>query len=132
MKMVHDSSERLASVVAVDGRAVPRGIAEVFARVRDVAEQVESGETGIDLQHYTDLTEWVMHLLLVGIMHAVPEAKTEDAIKVAQFVARRLYLPGTKSLWRVAANWIERHGIVQSSRRVMQELQRTAVTPEKR
>lgn len=132
MRMVHDSSESLASVVTVDGRAVPRGIAEVFARTRDLAERVESGETGIDLQHYADMTEWVMHLLLVGIMHAVPEAKTEDAIKVAQFITHRLYLPNSKSLWRVASNWVERHGIVQASRRVMQELQRTVASPEKR
>jgi len=133
MSNAHDPTERLLTPVFFGGCELPRGLAEIFTpqRKADLIEAVKSGDAEIDLSYYADLTEWIMHLLLVGVRHAVPEATNDDAIKIARFVAQRLYLPGSKNLWKIASNWIDRRGVTQAARRLIQELQRKTVKADK-
>lgn len=125
---------QLSTVTEVDGRFISDCVIDLFSEKQiDIEQLVESGKSGdasVDLKGFTDLTQWIMMLLIIGIRHAVPETTNKDAIEIGRWLARRLYLPGEKHLWSIAAEWISRRGLGSGVRRVMQELQRSARKPE--
>jgi len=107
--MGHDSPDTVSSEVR-----------QIFGS--SILEAVDGPQN--DLQYFGDLTEWVLTLLLVGIKHALPGISTQDAIKVANSLAKTIYLPGKAHHWVYTSNLIDRHGMRAAVSRVMLELQR--------
>ncbi|NIN70177.1 MAG: hypothetical protein GTO63_36975, partial [Anaerolineae bacterium] len=105
---------------SVTDSCVSAEIKQIFGG--DLLEATEGPRT--DLQHFASLTDWVLTLILVGIRHAIPDLTNEDAVKVANALARTIHLPGQAHHWTIAKDLINRHGMRAAVSRIMLELQR--------
>ena len=117
-------SRDLTERITVDGKEISSGLATLFGNPPEQTESVGKVKAETDLKYFHDLTDFIMMLLLVGIRHAIPGASNDDAVKVANALAKRIHLPAHASYWTKMRNYVDRHGMSSAVNRLIQELQR--------
>lgn len=117
-------SRDLKGSIEVDGREIPVDLTYIFGGPPQQTEAVGKVEAKTDLKYFSDLTDFVMMLLLVGIRHAIPGASNEDAVKVANELGKRIHLPAHSHYWTKMRNYVDRHGMSAAVNRLVLELKR--------
>lgn len=92
---------------------------------RDKGGEVEPREVPEKKKRITefdDADDWMLAMILMGILHANPEADEVDAIEIAREWTRKLYMPKMNYLWRKQAIRIRRWGRRAEASRIRREL----------
>lgn len=125
----HDRKEELAEVIDFNGRKISKGIVDIF-KDEDfdldnvasfyLAEKIDVGDES--LSEFRDVKEWVMALMITGIMKVLPSLSAKDSVNFARVISRRLSQPGTSADWSRIVNRIERYGFKTMVHRIRREL----------
>ncbi len=135
--MNHDPTEKLLEMVKMDGLALSRGTIEIFGEARNALNKQGGDETArraielasqgkqpedISVKTFNNLSDWLMALLIVGIMKAFPDFTPKQAMGLSKELFRQLAHTRQEAKWIKTLTWVEKIGIKSALAQVMMEL----------
>ena len=74
------------------------------------------------ITEFEDENDWILSMILVAIMHGNPGLSPDEAVEEARKIAKRLYLPNTRHIWRRQVLRIKRRGVRAEASAIRREM----------
>ena len=71
---------------------------------------------------FEDMDDWMLMMILVGVMHMNPGVNPKEAIKIGKGWAKKLHMPRMNYLWKKQTDRVARYGIRAQASKIRREL----------
>jgi hypothetical protein len=108
---------------SVRERAV-RQLSEFFflSGVKKKKEEPTEKQRKSPITEFESADDWMMTMILVGVMHQNPGIDSKEAIRIGKEWAKKLHMPRSEVLWKKQTDRIARSGIRSQASKIRREL----------